>query len=254
MRNGRSGPQIPGTDLCRPAIMKMPLTKPIAFVVLAVVAAGLAACATKTPVSGTFPAISPREAQNNEHDGTTVRWGGILIDTTPKSNETCFRVMGLPLSGDGRPQMGQGVREAGRFQACASGFYDPVLYARGREITFIGAITGVSQETVGKYKYPYPQLAASVVYLWPNAYASPNTRLYYSMYYGWGPWLGPGWGPGWWGYPWGGFLPPPPSVRPPQVQAPPRPPPPLPPPKPAPRPPHPPPSPQKPPQTKPPVF
>lgn len=181
----------------------------IVLAALSAAAVGLGGCATKTPVSGTFPAISPRAAQSDQYVGKTVRWGGVLVETTPKSEKTCFRVMGLPLKDNGRPEKGQGIVESGRFLACASGFYDPVLYAAGREITFVGKVTGVVRESVGKYKYPYPRLAASIVYLWPKtsiARSSGYYNGYFNMYYGWGPW---GWGgpSGWWGYPWGGFPP-----------------------------------------------
>ncbi|MGC9161388.1 Slp family lipoprotein [Acidithiobacillus sp.] len=161
----------------------------------------LGGCATVTPVSGSYPPITPRQAQSGAENGKLVRWGGTLIQTTPQSSETCFTVMSLPLRHDGRPRLGEEKSELGRFIACAPGFYDPVLYSASREITFVGIVTGVKTEKVGAYDYPYPLLSASTVYLWPVAKPQPAQSTVF-VNGGWGPW---GWwgGPGWgWGYPY----------------------------------------------------
>lgn len=162
----------------------------------------LAGCITKTPVSGNFPKILPRQAQTGIYDGRTVRWGGVLIKTLPKARRTCFRVLGLPLASNGRPQIDTAHRGAGRFIACARGFYDPFLYAPGRAITFIGTVSHVQREKIGSYRYPYLILNAHTVYLWPKHPIRPRRSTYYYIYASpfWGFW-GPYWGPyaGWGG-------------------------------------------------------
>lgn len=227
--------------LRKPALNRRSLATAAASVLVL----GLGACATRTPVSGTFPPITPRAAQSGRYLGKTVRWGGILIATHPQPQKTCFRVMALPLASNGRPETGADMTETGRFIACAAGFYDPVLYAAGRRITFVGAISGLESQAVGGYRYPYPRLDARVVYLWPKPQppSGYGPAYYYPMNYGWqvGGWWGPGWA---WGYPWWGWPPPPPPS--------PRPPPPRPLPPPTPRPGHPPPAPPPPPPNKPP--
>ena len=163
---------------------------------IAISAALLGGCATITPVSGRFPDITPRAAQSGIAQGKQVRWGGKLIETHPEAHETCFTVLGEPLRHDGRPRPERGEAHIGRFLACAPGFYDPVLYRSGREITFIGRVEGIAHRKVGQFDYAYPTLAASTVYLWPIR--SPRPRVQERVYYmgaGWG------WGPGWWGYP-----------------------------------------------------
>ncbi|AEM47229.1 outer membrane lipoprotein Slp [Acidithiobacillus ferrivorans SS3] len=175
--------------------------KALTGVIAAIVLGG---CATVTPVSGQFPPITPHQAQTGAENGKLVRWGGILIQARPKAQETCFTVMALPLRQDGRPYQGQKKFDEGRFIACAPGFYDPALYAAGRELTFVGTVTGVQVEKVGGYAYPYPQLQASTVYLWPLEVPEPATStVFINGGWGGGPW-GP-WGPwGWWGGPgWG---------------------------------------------------
>ncbi|HUX19101.1 MAG TPA: Slp family lipoprotein, partial [Acidithiobacillus sp.] len=140
-----------------------------------IAAIALGGCATVTPVSGQFPPITPRQAQTGAENGKLVRWGGTLIQAQPKAQETCFTVMALPLRQDGRPYLGQKRSDEGRFIACAPGFYDPVLYAAGRELTFVGTVTGVQVEKIGGYEYPYPNLQTRTVYLWPVEEPEPAT-------------------------------------------------------------------------------
>ena len=170
----------------------------------AMTALSLSACATLTPVSGKFPPITPRQSQTGAEDGKVVRWGGTIIHAQPEATKTCFKVLAFRLHSDGRPKTRQGVSDQGRFLACAPGFYDPELYSPGREITFIGTISGVRTEKVGGFDYPYPKLQASQVYLWPLRLPARVSRtVYIDSGFGWGwggPyfWGGPGW---WWGYP-----------------------------------------------------
>ena len=172
--------------------------KALTGVIAAIVLGG---CATVTPVSGQFPPITPRQAQTGAENGKLVRWGGILIQAQPKAQETCFTVMALPLHQDGRPYLGRKKSDEGRFIACAPGFYDPALYAAGRELTFVGTVAGVQMEKIGGYEYPYPRLRAGTVYLWPLEVREPATSTVFIN----GGWGGGPWGPwGWWGGPgWG---------------------------------------------------
>lgn len=163
----------------------------------------LSGCATVTPVSGTFPDISPLAAQSGTAQGRQVRWGGKLIETQPEARETCFTVLGEPLRRDGRPEPERGEAHIGRFLACAPGFYDPMLYRSGREITFIGRVEGIAHRKIGQFNYAYPTLAASTVYLWPIRPPRPQIReqVYMGGGFGYFPgwWYGPSWGywPGW---------------------------------------------------------
>lgn len=179
-----------------------------------VATAALAACASvPKPLKGTFAPVSAVTAQQGGSDGHTVRWGGSIIKTEPGPQETCFYVLARPLNDEARPESTGQNDTQGRFVACHSGFYDPEVFARGREITVTGVLHGAVTQKVGEYQYPYPRVEASVVYLWPKYNASYyyNTG-YYDPWWGWGggPW-GPwgGWGGGWggwggWGGGWGG--------------------------------------------------
>ena len=78
--------------------------------------------------------------------GQTVRWEGKLIETQPKAHETCFTVLGESLRRDGRPEP-EGERRIS--VASSPGFYGPMLYCSGREITFIGRVEGIAHRKIG---------------------------------------------------------------------------------------------------------
>lgn len=170
----------------------------------------LGACATTpSPLSGKFSSVTPREAQSGHDQGEPVRWGGVIVTTEPGKTETCFRMLATPLGRTGKPAKATQSNFQGRFLACAKGYYEPELYARGRRVTFVGTIDGLTHEKIGKYDYPYPRIQATVVYLWPREVVHPQTNVYY-MNGWWGPYGGFNWWP-WWGYStWGA---PPPYYR-----------------------------------------
>ena len=154
---------------------------------LVCVALALSACVMmpqELQVSEPLAAITPQQAQSEKHDGQRVRWGGVIIQTTTRTNQTCFEVMGLSLDSDARPQAND--QSLGRFIACAKGFYEPALYAAGREVTFVGSIQGTEQRKVGEYDYQFPRLEVEAVHLWPK-----RSNIIYVPYYD------PFWDPFW---------------------------------------------------------
>lgn len=163
----------------------------------------LTACATAPkPLRGTFSPISPRDAHPNAPSEATVRWGGTLIQTQPKQDETCFEVLSLPLSTWARPADASTDADTGRFIACHPGFYDPAVFKSGREVTFTGKIVGYQTTRIGEFSYQLPKIAADVIYLWPvmqRVEVVPAFPLYgpgpgfFNPYWGWG--VG-----GWWNF------------------------------------------------------
>jgi outer membrane lipoprotein len=154
---------------------------------LLLVVVALSACVTVPPNlrSGEpFAATTPQQAQSGKHDGERVRWGGVLIHTETQTDQTCFQVMGLSLDTSAQPQADD--QSLGRFIACAKGFYDPALYAAGREVTFVGHIEGSEQQKVGEYEYHFPKLVVDALHLWPK-----RSNLVYVPYYD------PFWDPFW---------------------------------------------------------
>lgn len=135
--------------------------------VLATATALLAACASQPqPLQGAFAQISPRDAAATDSTGAMVRWGGRIVDVEPKTNRTCFEMISTRLSNTGRPYWASDD-VGGRFIACRTGFYDPALFERNREVTFTGRVAGYENRRIGEYDYRFPRVEADVVYLWP---------------------------------------------------------------------------------------
>lgn len=128
----------------------------------------VAACATQpAPLQGAYTAVSPRDAVDADRTGAAVRWGGRIIQVEPRENRTCFEMLATPLTASGRPYWASD-EIGGRFIACRTGFYDPALFQRNREVTFTGRIDGYENRRIGGYDYRFPRLEADVVYLWPR--------------------------------------------------------------------------------------
>ena len=157
----------------------------------------LAACARPPkPLAGEFPDTGIAEARIGAQMGEQVRWGGTIVRTTPQAEQTCFEIVSRPLDRRARPEATD--ESGGRFVACATGFYDPEVYAPKREVTIVGTLDGSTTGKVGGYEYVYPRIEAQTVYLWPE-------RVHYEGYYApylypmpyVGPWYP--WYPYWWG-------------------------------------------------------
>ena len=134
---------------------------------LGLLAALLSACATAPqPLQGAYAAITPLDATDHDSTGATVRWGGRIVQVEPGENQTCFEMLSTGLNGNGRPYW-RTDNVGGRFIACRTGFYDPALFEKNREVTFTGRITGYDVRKVGGYDYRFPHVEADVVYLWP---------------------------------------------------------------------------------------
>lgn len=155
----------------------------------------LGACATAPkPLQGTFTPVTPRDAAAGSQAGTSVRWGGRIVETTPRQDSTCFQLISRPLGATGRPLSSAPDATDGRFIACRAGFYDPAVFAEGREVTFIGRVDGVETTRIGEYDYRLPKMTADVVYLWPEVREVQMMRP--------SPFYDPFWGPRWGRYGW----------------------------------------------------
>ena len=127
----------------------------------------LAGCATQpAPLRGQYTPITPHEAAARDSTGAVVRWGGRVVAVEPKPNQTCFEMIATRLDASGRPYRASD-EVGGRFIACRTGFYDPALFEKNREVTFAGRIDGYETRKIGGYDYRLPRVAADVVYLWP---------------------------------------------------------------------------------------
>lgn len=127
----------------------------------------LSACASAPqPLQGQFTPLTPREAVERDSTGASVRWGGRIVDVEPMPNRTCFHMISTRLDVSGRPYWASDD-VGGRFIACHTGFYDPAVFEKNREVTFTGRIDGYDTRRIGQYEYRLPRLTADVIYLWP---------------------------------------------------------------------------------------
>lgn len=134
---------------------------------LAGLAVALTACVSiPQPLQGQFTSLTPREAVERDATGATVRWGGRIVEVEPQPNRTCFQMISTRLDASGRPYWASDD-VGGRFIACRTGFYDPAVFERNREVTFTGRIDGYDTRRIGQYDYRLPRMSADVVYLWP---------------------------------------------------------------------------------------
>jgi outer membrane lipoprotein len=173
------------------------VTRALSFLVLA----ALAGCARPpAALQGTYPPLTVADAQRQAGVGERVRWGGEIVNATPEAAQTCFEIVSKTLDREARP--GGGDDSFGRFLACAPGFYDPAIYAVGRDVTVVGAVQPMASGKVGDADYSFAKVQAETVYLWPKRELVRPV----AYPYGWG-WGYPGWGwgggVGWgWGGPW----------------------------------------------------
>ncbi|HVO26584.1 MAG TPA: Slp family lipoprotein [Candidatus Margulisiibacteriota bacterium] len=162
---------------------------------LLLVACALGACAQPPPMlsGGPFSEVSVLDAQARDLTGQRVRWGGSIVATTPEKDETCFEIVSRPLDREARPRRTD--ESDGRFLACAQGFFDPAVYAAGREATVVGTLETTTVGKIGEYDYRYPRVAAEHVFLWPK-------REPVEAYYVYGPWPDGFWYPLWGPWPY----------------------------------------------------
>ena len=137
---------------------------------------------------GPFADIRVGQAQEQDLIGQRVRWGGTIVATDTNKDDTCFEVVSRPLDDQARPR--QTDETEGRFIACAAGFYDPAIYASGREITVVGALEAAAVGKIGQHDYRYPRVNAEHVHLWPQR-EMEWPQVYYR------PWIDPFWYPYW---------------------------------------------------------
>lgn len=109
--------------------------------------------------------------------GTVVRWGGVIAGVENKADGSVVEVVSRPLSDSARPEESDAT--AGRFLAYIKIFIDPVVYAKGRDVTVVGRVSGVERRKIGEYDYAFPVVQASGYFLWPKRPVSVRDPYYY---------------------------------------------------------------------------
>ena len=117
---------------------------------------------------------------------TPIRWGGVILETRPEADHTCFEILARQLESSMRPKVSD--KSDGRFIACKPGFYDPEVFKKNREVTLTGKIIFIDVRKVGEFDYHFPVVDIEFMSLWPKR---RNPR-----YYNYGPYR-----PYYWHYP-----------------------------------------------------
>ncbi len=96
--------------------------------------------------------------------GARVRWGGLVVRDHVGPTHSTLTILAYPLNGRGRPRLRR--MPEGRFQAVAPGYLDPVLFARGRQVTVVGTVIGTRAGLIGEARYVYPRVQILATHLW----------------------------------------------------------------------------------------
>ena len=159
----------------------------------------LCACApfSKEIMRQVDPALTFAKVQQDPQPyiGKVVLWGGMIVETENRKDETILKVMRTELDYQKRPLNPD--QSAGRFIVRYAGFLDPAIYRQGREITVAGEVAGKEALPIGGILYTYPVILAKEIRLWEKWVGTP---------YGYPPGF---WGPypywyyryPYWGYP-----------------------------------------------------
>ena len=146
------------------------MTKTFLTLLLCLATAALCACATTPPFSREYlaevdPTMTPEEAVEEGIKDTQVLWGGTIISSENRSDQTIITVLYYPLDKSQRPQVEK--TPASRFKIVYPGYLETMLYAPDREITVHGTLQNSMVGKVGDAPYHFAVVKADKVYLWP---------------------------------------------------------------------------------------
>lgn len=134
---------------------------------MAALAAGGCAATPRPRAANIDATLTPATVAAHPHAtrGARVRWGGIIIRDHVGPRHSVLTVLAYPLAANGRPR--QRRMPWGRFKVIASGYLDPILYGRGRSISVVGVVRGVTPGLIGEARYLYPDITLLSSHLWP---------------------------------------------------------------------------------------
>ena len=141
----------------------------------------LSSCTTvPEQLKGEYTSLIPKQS-TEENLQTAVRWGGVLLETKPEKDHTCFEILSRQLEKSMRP--GVTDQSDGRFIACKPGFYDPEIFRKGREVTLTGKIIHMDIRKIDEYDYQFPIVDIEFMSLWPRRFGPVYYRSYRPYYW-----------------------------------------------------------------------
>jgi len=166
--------------------------------IIAITGLLLSACVSiPEQLQGDYAPLTPKNTTDSNLQ-SVVRWGGVILETRPEKEYTCFEILSRQLGSSMRPR--DTDQAEGRFIACKPGFYDPEVFEKGREVTLTGKLIHIDVRKVGDYDYHFPVVDINFMTLWPERIQ----RVYYNFYGMYTPyyWHYPYYGPYYWRYPY----------------------------------------------------
>jgi len=152
----------------------------------------LSACTTvPEQIQGTYQEISPARVEPGVF-GSSVRWGGVILDSRNDSGGTCFEILSRDLDKYLRPELEDST--AGRYIACKQGFHDPMVFKEGREVTMTGRIRSIEVRKLDDFDYRYPIMDVDNMVLWQKRRNVVVYRGFHDPFYDPWYWRGPYWG------------------------------------------------------------
>ena len=126
----------------------------------------MTACTTvPEQLKGDYSSLEPQSTVEKDLQ-TSVRWGGVILETRPEDDHTCFEILARQLEKSMRPD--DTDQSTGRFIACKPGFYDPEVFKEKREVTVTGKIIYIDVRKIGEYDYHFPIVDIDFISLWPK--------------------------------------------------------------------------------------
>ena len=167
------------------------MNRPTRITLLALLSGLTISACTTVPeqLNGEYTSLDPQNTREGDLQ-TSVRWGGVILETRPESNHTCFEILSRRLEKSMRPA--DTDKSDGRFIACKPGFYDPEVFEKSREVTVVGKLIHIDVRKVGDFDYNFPVVDIEFMSLWPER----RQAIYYNH---WG-----GYSPYYWNYPYYG--------------------------------------------------
>ncbi len=147
-------------------------------------------------LEGDYASLIPKNTSESDLN-LPVRWGGVVLETRPENEFTCFEILAKVLQKSMQPK--DSDQDNGRFIACKPGFYDPEVFKKGREVTLTGKLIHIDTRKVGEYDYHFPVVDIEFMTLWPER-KDPAFYGYYNPYRPYY-WRYPFYGPYYW-YPY----------------------------------------------------
>lgn len=126
--------------------------------------------------------VADVQSDPGAYEGSTVVWGGMVLETANRQEQSEMVVLQTPLGYSGYPASAEQTR--GRFLARTPRFLDPEAYCHGAKVTLAGEITGTAERAIGEKEYLYPVIRIEQLHLWGDPEPAGRTGYYgYGAYY-----------------------------------------------------------------------